>query len=182
MTPFETSFKRVVLDEGGWSDRKSDPGGKTMWGITEAVAREHGYAGDMKDLSLEQAKEIAKKAYWDVLGGDLIAAVSFEVADKLFNAGYNGGTGTAAVFLQRALNVFNMRGKDYPDLKVDGKIGLGTAAALRAFLDKRGREGELVMLKAINCLQGTRFIELAEKNEALEDFEYGWIRSRITLA
>jgi lysozyme family protein len=176
---FEHNFKQVILDEGGWSDRKTDPGGKTMWGVTEAVAREHGYTGEMRDLPLETAKAIAKKAYWDVLNLDAVGEISPDIAGKLFNAGYNCGVGVVGRFLQRALNAFNMRGAHYGDVGVDGAVGNGTVGALKAYIAKRGRQGDLVMLRALNCLQGARYIELGEKNSALEDYEFGWFAQRI---
>ncbi|ELR7144650.1 hypothetical protein QRK96_004328, partial [Escherichia coli] len=42
-----------------------------------------------------------------------------------------------------------------------------------------GRDGELVMLTALNCTQGGRYLELAEKREANELFIYGWMKGRV---
>ena len=69
--------------------------------------------------------------------------------------------------------------KLYPDLGVDGAVGPGTLKALTAFLKHRGTEGVTVMLKAMNCLQGARYIDLAEKRSANEAFLYGWLRERV---
>ena len=64
------SFHRAltaVLDlEGDYSDDARDPGGRTRYGITEAVAREQGYQGDMQDLPKSLAESIYKTHYWDV--------------------------------------------------------------------------------------------------------------------
>ena len=51
--------------EGGYSNRnpEDDPGGETMWGVTARVAREDGYTGPMRDLPLERAKSIARRAW-----------------------------------------------------------------------------------------------------------------------
>ncbi len=35
------------------------------------------------------------------------------------------------------------------------------------------------MLKALNCTQGERYLELAEKREANESFVYGWLEERV---
>ena len=56
---FDDAVKRVLMHEGGYSDHAADPGGKTMYGITEAVAREVGYRGDMRELP----SELAKRSY-----------------------------------------------------------------------------------------------------------------------
>lgn len=83
--------------------------------------------------------------------------------------------------LQRWLNVFNLRGRMYPDMDADGRIGPRTISALRAFLNYRGQDGERVMLKALNCTQGERYLELAEKREANESFVYGWLEERVAV-
>jgi lysozyme family protein len=39
---------KVIMLEGDFSDHPADRGGPTRWGVSEAVARAHGYAGDMR--------------------------------------------------------------------------------------------------------------------------------------
>ena len=68
---------------------------------------------------------------------------------------------------------------DYPDLVVDGVVGPATIAALRAYLAKRGAEGERVLLVALNCTQGARYLEITETRQQNEDFLYGWLRERV---
>ena len=53
---FDDAIKRVLMHEGGYSDHAADPGGKTMFGITEAVAREVGYRGNMDELPLDYSE------------------------------------------------------------------------------------------------------------------------------
>jgi hypothetical protein len=52
---------------------------------------------------------------------------------------------------------------------------------LKAYLARRGPGGEVVLLKALNVLQGERYIEIAEKRPAAEDFVYGWLANRVAL-
>ena len=75
-----------------------------------AVARAHGYTGDMKDLTEAQATGIAKQAYWDVLELDAIGALSSSVANKLFDMGFLMGIGMAGLMLQRASGRRKSRG------------------------------------------------------------------------
>ena len=89
------------------------------------------------------------------------------------------GTGTATGFLQRALNALNREGKDYPDLTVDRQIGAATIAALDAFLAKRGKAAESVLLKAVEALQGAHYLHIAEARPSQEAFVYGWLANRI---
>lgn len=176
---FGDSFDRTLGREKGFSDNPKDRGGATNCGITEVVARAHGYTGSMRDLPIETARTIAKAQYWDTLRGDEICALSPKIADKLFDAGYNMGVAVAGKFLQRALNVLNRGATDYPDLVVDGLIGAVTVANLRAFLIRRGVSGEIVMLKALNGQQACRYIEIAEHEPDDEEFEFGWLANRI---
>lgn len=53
--------------------------------------------------------------------------------------------------------------------------------ALRVYLSKRGRNGELVPVKALNCTQGAHYLELAEKRGASESLIYGWMKVRVGL-
>lgn len=96
------------------------------------------------------------------------------MAAEQFDTGANIGPAVAATFLQRALTALNRNGKDYPDLVPDGRVGPATLAALDAFLEARGSNGgETVMLRALEALQGERYLRLAEKRRANEAFVYG---------
>ncbi len=58
-------FDEVLGKEGGYVNHPDDKGGPTKWGITEKVARSHGYRGDMGDLTREQAVGTSLKLdYW----------------------------------------------------------------------------------------------------------------------
>ena len=58
-------------------------------------------------------------------------------------------------------------------------VGAKTLAALRSFLALRGKPGEVVLLKALEALQGERYLALAESRPANEAFLYGWLANRI---
>lgn len=112
---FDSAFDLLMTFEGGYSNHAADPGGATLYGITEAVARENGYKGPMAELPLSVAKGIYKNQYWDAVKAE-------ELPDSLryvvFDAAVNAGVLQAAKWLQRALGV-----------SVDGKIGSQTLKA-----------------------------------------------------
>lgn len=174
-------FDEILGKEGGYVSHPDDKGGPTKWGITETVARAHGYKGNMRDLTRGQALEILEADYWHGPRFDQVAALSPDIAAELCDTGVNMGPSVAAKMLQRWLNVFNLRGKLYPDMVADGRIGPRTINALRSFLKNRGKDGELVMLVSLNCTQGERYLELAEKREANESFIYGWMKERVSI-
>ena len=170
----------LIEREGGFSDHPADAGGPTCFGITEAVARAHGYDGPMRRLPRSEAARIYKRLYWLRPRFDEVAKRSPRVAAELFDTGANMGPSVAATFLQRALTALNRNGLDYPDLVPDGRIGAQTLSALDAFLAKRGEaNGETVLMRALEALQGERYLRLAERRPANEAFLYGWLANRM---
>ena len=179
MTHIHSLIDDVIDREGGYVNHPDDRGGPTRWGITEAVARAHGYRGAMAALPRTAAAEIYARVYWQRPGFDRVGERAPHVATELFDTGVNMGVGVATGFLQRALNALNRQGRDYADIAVDRRIGPITLAALSAFLRARGERGETVLLRALEALQGARYIELAEERPANESFLYGWLANRI---
>jgi lysozyme family protein len=169
----------VIDREGGYVRHPADRGGATRYGITEAVARANGYAGDMRQFARPAAVAIYRRAYWQRPGLDRVAERAPRLAAELFDTGVNMGPGTAATFLQRALNALNRGASDYPDVPLDGRVGPATLAALDRFLGTRGAAGQAVLVKAIDSLQGERYLALAEKRPADEAFLYGWLAQRV---
>lgn len=170
----------VIRAEGGYVNNPNDPGGETMYGVTVATARANGYTGAMKDLPRATAHTIYFEKYVVAPGFDKILAIAPLVAAELVDSGVNLGPTWPSKWLQTALNAFNEGGTRWPDMEVDGVLGPKSVAALQAYMDRRGKDdGERVMLVALNCLQGARYIELCQKNVKLEDFEFGWFRNRV---
>lgn len=170
----------LIEREGGYVNHPADRGGPTRYGITQVVARAHGYAGPMQYLPREEAATIYRRLYWLRPKFDQVAARSPRLAAELFDTGVNMGPAVAATFLQRALTALNRNGKDFADLVLDGRIGPRTVAGLDAYLEARGkRGGETVLLRALEALQGERYLRLAERRPANEAFLYGWLANRI---
>jgi lysozyme family protein len=109
------ALMHLLHNEGGYSDNPSDPGGATMYGITERVARKHGYTGHMRDLPMSKAEDIYRLDYWlPIRADELPEAIRFHV----FDAAVNSGTAQAIKWLQRSAGVSD-----------DGVIGPKTIAA-----------------------------------------------------
>jgi lysozyme family protein len=170
----------LIDREGGYVDNPADKGGPTCFGITQAVARAQGYRGPMRQLPREEAAGIYKRLYWLRPRFDEVVTRSERIAEELFDTGVNMGPAVAVTFLQRALTALNRNGTDYSDLVPDGRVGPQTLAALDLFLAIRGRaSGETVLLRALEALQGERYLRLAERRPANEAFLYGWLANRI---
>ena len=179
-TDIDTLIDALIDREGGYVSHPADTGGPTCFGITEAVARAHGYTGPIRQLPRDEASRIYRRLYWLRPGFDRVAGRSTAVAAELFDTGVNMGPAVAVTFLQRALTALNRNGQDYPDLMPDGRIGEQTLSALDAFLAVRGTSnGQTVLLRALEALQGERYLRLAERRPANEAFLYGWLANRI---
>lgn len=172
-------IKAIIKVEGGYVNDPDDSGGETNYGITKKVARDFGYAGDMRDLPWQTAFDIYASKYWEPLLLSSIEKMSEGVAEELADTGVNMGIGRAAKFLQRSLNSLNNRGKHYRDLVVDGQLGGKSLQALGEYLAHRGIEGERVIIKMLNCLQGSFYVVLAERREKDEKHIFGWFKNRV---
>ena len=176
----ENLVDALIDREGGYVDNPADKGGPTCFGVTEAVARAHGYAGPMRQLPRSVAAAIYVRLYWVRPRLDEVAKRSVRLAAELFDTGVNMGPAVAVTFLQRALTALNRNGKDYPDLTPDGRVGPATLSALDAFFKLRGiAGGQTVLMRALEALQGERYLRLAERRPANEAFLYGWLANRI---
>ena len=113
---FAAAWQALLGNEGGYADNPADPGGATMYGVTERAARAHGYTGPMQALPLETAQNIAKTEYWDPYHCDQMPQ---EVAFQVLDTAYNGGH--PAEWVQQAVGV-----------TADGIIGPQTLAAINA--------------------------------------------------
>lgn len=108
---FDECWKLMQLNEGGFV---VDDGGATMYGVTEAVARRHGYTGDMPSLPIATARSIAIAEYWAPWQlGDLPTWAAFQILDFV----YNGGPGYRDAQLVAGVDA-------------DGKPGPQTVAAI----------------------------------------------------
>lgn len=119
MNDFNTWFKRLMEDEGGYVNDSQDPGGETKYGVSKRA-----YPNlIISDITLEQAADIAKRDYWDKFSYLQDSMLKCLVADTA----YNSGAERAEKLLQEALGV-----------GVDGQIGPQTLAALETQLAKFG--------------------------------------------
>jgi lysozyme family protein len=163
---------RILHVEGGYVNDPSDSGGETNYGIAVATARAAGYTGEMRDLTRCQARDIYSRRYWDVVRGDVLLPLSEILAENVFDIAVNMGVHRAGVLLQRALNALSSH-----TLVVDGAIGPRTLRAAREYLSRR--KDDVVLCRAIECLQGAYYIELTERRPKDKRFIYGWIKQRI---
>lgn len=124
MSMFDISFDRTIGHEGGYQADPKDRGNWTsgVIGKGELKGTKYGISAmtyptvDIKNLTVEQAKAIYKKDFWDALGMERFpSALQFQ----LFDAAINHGWSTTVKMLQRAAGVTD-----------DGIVGPKTIAAV----------------------------------------------------
>jgi len=79
---FDKAFEMVIGLEGKYSNDPDDPGGETKYGIAKKYHQDE----DIKNLTLERAKEIYLNEYWVPSGCDVI---SFPMDICLFDSAVN---------------------------------------------------------------------------------------------
>lgn len=123
---FNTLFTRLIGNEGKYSDDKNDPGNWTggRVNVGELKGTMYGLAAntypdlDLKNLTLEQAKEIYFRDWWLKLGADHL---EFAITWQLWDTAINSGMGNAKRLLQRAARVAD-----------DGQVGPMTIRSVNA--------------------------------------------------
>ena len=118
MKNFNEIIEQVLEHEGGYVNDPKDLGGETKYGITKRFYPDV----DIKNLTVEQAKEIYKKDYWD---RNRVESLPQNLWHIYFDMCVNMGKRTAVKVLQRA--AVN-KGRD---IEVDGGLGPMTIEALK---------------------------------------------------
>lgn len=170
----------IFAVEGGYVNDPRDPGGATNHGVTQKVAREHGYQGDMRAFPKEWAQSIYYEDYILKPGFAPIVELSLPVAEEAVDSGVNTGPAQPSRWFQIALNSLNRQQRDYADLKVDGKVGPATVAAFKRLQETRGKAKACsAMVKLMDAQQAVYYLSLTQKNDNYENFMLGWVDHRL---
>lgn len=153
---FEQAINYVLGDEGGFSNIPQDRGGMTHFGITEALLEKFSPGASISLLTLQTAKEIYKKYFWDPLDlGDLPQLIATAILDIAVNEGQS----PAIKFSQSALGL----------VSPDGIMGPKTKLALQT-CDQR-----VWLLRYIDCVQD-RYADIVTSAPSQVTFIKGWLR------
>ncbi|MBW2607711.1 MAG: hypothetical protein JRD05_08760 [Deltaproteobacteria bacterium] len=160
MNTFERAFRETLGFEGGYVNDPDDPGGETKFGISKRSYPDV----DITALTIEQAKDIYCRDYWEVLRlGEILREL---IAVEIFDTAVNMGRRTAVKIAQRALNFLG------EDLVEDGKIGSKTIGALN-------RWGHRDVRALFICLNGFQFMHyrlITKNNRRFKKFARGWTK------
>jgi len=103
---YDEALRRLLAHEGGYTNHPSDPGGPTKFGIALADYRRYikpdATAADVRAMSVDQAKAIYRKRYWDAQRCDeLPAGLDYSI----FDYGVNSGIGRSGRVLRRVVGL-----------------------------------------------------------------------------
>ena len=152
---YEIAFKHILESEGGYVNDPKDPGGETKYGICKRQYPKE----DIKNLTIERAKEIYHADYWKPYFYD---KVSEALAIKVFDTAINIGPRNAFRLLQEAANALGA------NLTVDGAIGPKSLDVITKLKEKD-------ILDQFRKLQADYYRTLVVKNKNLEKFLKGWL-------
>ncbi len=166
MSTFDDVFRSVIGEEGGYTANAADPGNWTSGkcGVGRCSGTKYGISAasypnvDIAGLSLNDAKAIYRRDYWDKVRGDELPAA---LALLVFDAAVNSGPSRAIRWLQTALRV-----------TVDGVLGPASMAAVQ----KAAGQGAALLAE----YQAQRLVFMASL-PTWRTFALGWSRRVCTM-
>lgn len=189
MADFNIAYGETEIREGGYVNDPVDKGGETYrgvarkfngdwagWPIIDKMKKDHPTdfksRVDSSEELVELAKELFRERYWNPVRGDEIP--DQHIANKVFDTGVNQGVARSTKYLQEGLNLLNRNGSNYADIEVDGKLGDATLTALKAFLKLEDDRPDY-LLKVLNLLQASFYMDIMRKDPTQERFARGWL-------
>lgn len=158
---FSDAVNRVIAHEGEYSNDPSDPGGETKWGICHNSYPEL----NIKNLTIEQAKEIYKRDYWDNIC-DWLPYKDLQILffDTVVNLGKRGATKV----LQKTVNAYLDK-----IVNEDGVLGKKTREAVIKVLSNKGLRQEILYCFAIERIK--HYLFLVKQHRSQNKYLVGWI-------
>ena len=150
---FFEAIEIILKHEGGYVNDPDDPGGETKYGISKRSFPQY----DIKNLSIEDAKDIYRRHFWDVSKAEKLKD---ELRLDYFDMCVNMGQRNAVKCIQKAIN--NAPGDK---IAVDGRIGPQTI-----------RESKRISVGRFRSFRVLYYAKLIMKKPTLEKFWYGWFK------
>lgn len=172
----------VYVNEGGYADHPNDRGGKTMYGVTEKVARSYGYKGDMrllpKSCDAEHpvcANRIYTDQYIEAPGFMPMASIEPAVLDELVDSAVLHGPARPSRWFHIAIN-----GECRTRFTVPRRPD---AVTYKAYEDCAAALGKVKLcvgvLNRMDAAQEAFFRSIVANNPSQRVFLRGWLRMRV---
>ena len=164
MANFDPFADLLLLLEGGYGNYKEDSGGPTKYGVILATWKQYGYdkngdhkidENDIKLLTKEDARKIAKRQFWDYFQADKINNQS--IAEIIVDWGYNSGRATAASAVQKLIGIPS-----------NGKFSVTTITAINNASQKE-------LFDKIKIARKLFYDRIVARNPSQKIFYKGWL-------
>jgi|LakMenE18May11ns_1017448.scaffolds.fasta_scaffold9737839_2 lysozyme family protein len=152
---FESILAFILKWEGGdtVTHDPRDSGGVTKFGVSQKAYPEL----DIESLTLEQAKAIYKRDYYDNIWGD---SLPYSIALVVTDFAVNGGIRTAVKALQRLVGT-----------ESDGLFGIKTQDAVR----KLDQDGIDRLIDTYTLARNDHYLKLVKEKPNFSVFVRGWL-------
>jgi lysozyme family protein len=173
----------VYAVEGGYVNDPRDPGGPTSYGVTEQVARDYGYRGDMRRFPQHCdgpaticADAVYVRSYIAAPGYMPLVEIEPAVAGELIDTAVNMGPRRPNRWYRLTMNALGEA--RLPDSAAS--LGPADVVAYRMLQAKLGVVPACTAtLDALDARQAAEYRRLAAANPKLHAFLKGWLRHRI---
>lgn len=186
MADFKSAYDKTMSHEGGYVNDRDDAGGETYkgisrvyhpgwegWRIIDGTKQAPNFPKNLDQLASvrHMVEGFYKNHYWDPFQGDELP--SQPLGEEMFDTGVNMGIKRGVKFLQRGLNYLNRNGKIFPDMSDDGNLGPTTLKNLNKYLE---RDSIDLLLKIMNVLQASHYLNYMKKSPTQEKYCRGWLK------
>jgi lysozyme family protein len=176
-TSYSASIKPALVitfgNEGGLQCDRNDPGnwysgkvGKGRQGCTKFGIATNSYPNvDIRNLTIQQAAKIYERDYWNP--NRLGEFERQEIANEIFDTSVNCGVKTGGNMVIKLVNIFGPA--HYP-------LNGGVNAEQVEWINQHTKKGSdyRMFLKALNVLQGQRYLNIMETNPRMLRYGTSW--------
>jgi lysozyme family protein len=165
MAKFDPYFPSIIKSEGSvYENDPTDNGGCTKYGVILQTLKDYKFdvnkdgvftCEDVKALTLQDAKLIYKKMYWDYFKADSINNQS--LAEYIVDGAINQGKGTIAKYVQ-----------DIVGVTADGVVGNKTLEAINNHDSKD-------LFQKLKAKREDKYHRIVANNPSQKKFIKGWI-------
>ena len=165
MANFDPYFPSIIKSEGSvYENDPTDNGGCTKFGIILQTLKDYNFdvnkdgvfnCDDVKALTIDDAKIIYKKMYWDYFKADSIKNQS--LAEYIVDGAINQGKGTIAKYVQDIIGV-----------TADGLVGNKTVEAINNHNSKD-------LFDKLKAKREEKYHKIVANNPSQNKFLKGWL-------
>lgn len=169
----KVALQTIYKHEGGLQCNPSDPGNWTggRVGVGKQGCTKYGIATNtypkvnIRELSLAKASQLYARDFWKPLHlGELRSQA---LATELLDTAVNCGTGAAANILLRLVNALAPA-----HYKLSGRVNSEQIEWINKYT--RSKRNRTTFYKALNALQGERYIMIMERNPKMRVYSNSW--------